>query len=248
MSWVAAAVVGGAVIGGIATSSAAGDAADAQIQSTNASNQTQLEMFNQNRADLEPWRNAGKTALDQMTSGTAPGGDFARSFTLADFNADPGYAFRRQQGQDALEHSAAARGGLLSGGTGKALQRYGQDFASTEFSNAYNRFNNDRTQRFNRLASIAGLGQTATRDVAQMGTDVAGRIGENQVGAGNARAAGMVGQGNAISGAAGSIGSYFAMRQFLGQGMTPAAPSAVPPNPFMGGGVQGGFDNFPTYG
>ncbi|MFK5283483.1 hypothetical protein ACI3PL_28310, partial [Lacticaseibacillus paracasei] len=65
--------------------------------------------------------------MNQLNAGTAPGGDFNRDFTMADFTADPGYAFRMREGQRAIESSAAARGGLLSGGTGKALVNYGQE-------------------------------------------------------------------------------------------------------------------------
>lgn len=252
MSWVAVAVVGGAVIGGVASNSAADKAADAQEASADKSTGVQLKaleeqkrVYDQNRADMQPWRDAGVSSLSQMSAGMAPGGDYMRDFTLADFQKDPGYAFRMKEGEQALERSAAARGGLLSGGTGKALQRYGQDYASGEYSNAYNRFNNDRTQRFNRLASVAGVGQTATRDVASMGTQygqsgqqVAGQIGENYVGAGNARAAAAVGGANAIGGAANSIGNYFAMRQFLGGGGT--GGGVTPPNPYAGTGTQGG--------
>jgi hypothetical protein len=237
MSWVAVAVVGGAVIGGVASNSAAKKGANAQTQAAEMANQTQLEMFNQNREDMRPWRDKGGFALNVLGQEMSTGGALRDFFTMKDFQADPGYAFRQQQGQQALERSAAARGGLLSGGTGKALQRYGQDYASGEFSNAYNRFNNDRTQRFNRLASLAGIGQTATRDVANMGTQLAGNIAENQIGVGNARAAASVGGANAMGSAANQIGNYFQMRQFLGGGSS-AAPA---PAPSYGGGTTGDF-------
>ncbi|WP_434101507.1 hypothetical protein [Methylocaldum gracile] len=58
------------------------------------------------------------------------------------WETDPGYLFRRDEGQKIVENSAAARGGLLSGQTGKALQQYGQNFASNEFGNIYDRYRN----------------------------------------------------------------------------------------------------------
>jgi hypothetical protein len=67
----------------------------------------------------------------------------AFKFTAENFQADPGYGFRLSEGLKALERSAAARGGLLSGGTGKALTRFGQDMASQEFQNAYGRAFNE---------------------------------------------------------------------------------------------------------
>jgi len=66
------------------------------------------------------------------------------------FKTDPGYEFRFQEGQRALERGAAARGGLLSGGFARKMTRYGQDYASNEYTNVYNRISN-----------IAGLGQVS---------------------------------------------------------------------------------------
>lgn len=60
------------------------------------------------------------------------------------FQKDPGYDFRMQEGQNAIESSAAARGGQLSGATLKALAKYGQDYASNEYQNAYGRYVDQR--------------------------------------------------------------------------------------------------------
>lgn len=210
---IAAAIMGSAVVGGVVASNAAGDAADAQVDAARTASQTELAMFNQNRKDMQPWRDAGTQALDQLTAGTVPGGQFDRKFTLADFNKDPGYQFRMDEGQRGIEAGAAARGGVLNGGTLKALTRYGQDFASGEYNNVYNRFNNDQTTRFNRLSSLAGTGQTATRDVATMGTQVAGNIANNQIGAGNARASGYVGTANAVNSGVQTLGNWYVQNQ-----------------------------------
>lgn len=70
---------------------------------------------------------------------------------LAGFYASPDYAFRVQEGTNAITNNAAARGLLDSGATGKALINYGQQQGSSEFANWYNR-----------LAAAAGVGQTAT--------------------------------------------------------------------------------------
>jgi len=67
-----------------------------------------------------------------------------RNFSAADFQTDPGYAFRLSEGMKALDRTAASRGGLLSGATLKGAQRYGSDLASQEYGNAYNRFQTNR--------------------------------------------------------------------------------------------------------
>lgn len=215
MTWVAVAVVGGAVIGGVASGIGSSKAASAQENAANTSAATQLQMYNQTREDQAPWRAAGGTAVGQLSAGTAAGGEFNRNFTMADFNADPGYQFRMDQGSRTLQASAAARGGLLSGGTLKALDRYGQDYASNEYSNAYNRYNNDQSTRFNRLSSIAGLGQTSTAQTGAAGTAAANQISSAQLGYGNAAAAGYINQGNAISNGASSLGNFYLQQQYL---------------------------------
>jgi len=232
MSGIATAIVGSAVVGGVVASNSASKAADAQRDAASLASQTELEQYRQNREDMQPWREAGAGALGQLTAGTAAGGDFNRDFTLADFTKDPGYDFRQQQGQRGVEASAAARGGLLSGAALKGLTRYNQDYASGEFQNAYNRFNNDRTQRFNRLASIAGVGQTATRDVAQMGSQTASNVANNITGAGNAQASSYVGQGNAIAGAANTLGNFAMNKYYLSQ--MPGGMSTMPTTPSYG--------------
>jgi len=218
MTWGFVAGAAGAVIGSAISSDASRSAANTQADAAkHASDQAQAQ-YEQNRADYAPWREAGAGALGQLTTGTAPGGDFSRDFTLADFQQDPGYAFRQQQGQRGVEASAAARGGLLNGGTLKALDRYNQDYASGEYQNAYNRFNNDRTQRFNRLASIAGLGQTATRDVAQQGMQATQMQGDYGTQAANARASGYIGQANAINQGIGTLGNWWQQSQYMNRG------------------------------
>jgi hypothetical protein len=136
-------------------------------------------------------------------------GSLAKSFTMADFIKDPGYEFRMTEGQKGVENSAAARGGLLSGAAMKAMQKYGQDFASNEFQNSYNRFNNDQTTQFNRLSGMAGSGQTAATQQGNAATNYGQRAGDTMTGIGNAQAAGTVGSANAWSnGIGGAVNNY----------------------------------------
>ena len=215
---VGGAILGSAVIGALASDSASDTQADAassasaaQLQAQRESNALQKEMYDQNRADMAPWREAGMGTLSQLVTGLKPGGDFNRNFTQADFQADPGYAFRQAEGQKAIDNSAAARGSSLSGATLKALSRFGQDTASNEYQNSYNRWNNDISNRFNRLSAIAGTGQQATQQIGSYGQTTAGNIAQgnmntanqvasNTIGAGNARASGYVGMANALGG------------------------------------------------
>lgn len=210
MPEIATAIMGGAsILGGMMQADASESAADAQTQAAGQSDATQRYMFDRSAELQQPWRNAGTDAVQMMQDRLSPGSLFHRFFTMDDFNADPGYNFRLSEGRRALEGSAAARGRLLSGGTGKALLRYGQEMGANEYANSYNRWNSDRDRVFNRMASVAGLGQTASRDVSANAMSLGARLGENALQAGNARASGYVGGANAISGGiGGAINSY----------------------------------------
>ena len=110
---------------------------------------------------------------------------------------DPSYQFRLGEGMKALDRQAAARGGLISGGALKAAQRYGQEFASNEFGNAYNR-----------LANLAGIGQTATNNMGGAAGQFGTNAGNLMTGAGAARASGYVGGANALSSGLGQYMNY----------------------------------------
>lgn len=202
--------IGGAIIQGNATR----DAVRMQTEAADRANKMQWDMYQQQRADYEPWRAAGSKAIGDM--GNA---DFQRDFTMSDFNQDPGYAFRMQEGQKALERSAAARGGLQSGGTLRSLARYGQDYASNEYQNAYNRFNADRDRRFNRLSSIAGAGQTASNQLLNAGSNYANQIGQNAMGAANAQGAAALANGQMWGNTLSSLGQIPMQATWMNQFM-----------------------------
>jgi len=86
----------------------------------------QQRMYDENVARQKPFYDVGVNALPELVNASK-----YTNFGMDQFTADPGYAFRLSEGQKALERSAAARGGLLSGGTGKALQRFGQELRFT---------------------------------------------------------------------------------------------------------------------
>lgn len=194
MAWAAVAVGGGALVGSILGGGAARDAAAAQEAAARESAQAQLQMYNQTREDQAPWRAAGADALKQLQD---PG--FQKTFSMSDFAADPGYQYRMSEAQKALSHNAAANGSMFGGNFAKALNQNVQDQASQEYQNAYNRFNNDQSTRFNRLSSIAGLGQTANGQVQQAGQSAANGLSSAYGSIGNAQAAGAIGQANATT-------------------------------------------------
>jgi hypothetical protein len=171
--WVAGSIIGSSLIG----ANAASKAAKAQASAADQATQLQREMFEKQLELQQPFQEAGVNALAKMQKGV-----------VSDY-MDPSYQFRLGEGMKALERQAAARGGLISGGALKAAQRYGQDYASQEFGNAYNR-----------LAAMAGIGQTATGAMGNAAGNFGANAGQNYMGAANARASGYVGGANAITG------------------------------------------------
>lgn len=220
MAWMAAAVVTSAVLG----SSAAKKAAKTQADAANRAADLQMKQFERQVELQEPWRQAGITALNKLT----PLATEYTPFGMQQFQQDPGYAFRMQEGMKALERSAAARSKLLSGGMLKDAQRYGQDLASQEYMNAFNRYQAERNARLNPLQSLAGIGQTATNQLGQAGQTMAGNVGQAMGAAAQARASGYVGGANALSQGLGTYLNYQQGQNFLNALRPQQATAAAP--------------------
>jgi len=196
-----AAILGSSLLGAGAARSAGSTQADAATRAA----ELQLQQFREQALLQEPFRQAGVRALPQLEAqrNMMPG-----AFTgQVNLGQDPGYAFRLSEGQKALDRSAAARGGLISGGAMKAAQRFGQEMGSQEYQNAYNRaltgYNADVAREatgYNRLAALAGIGQTATGQIGTAGQNMASNVGNLMTSGAAANAAGQVGGMNALTG------------------------------------------------
>ena len=237
MSGVATAIVASAVIGGVSANKAASTQASAAAKATNA----QERMFERQVELQEPFREAGLEGQNRLLSllglgkdqSAADFGKYASAeFTPEQFSKyqDPGYAFRMSEGIKALDRSAAARGNLMSGAQLKGINQYGQDLASQEYQNAYNRFQTSRTNTLNPFASLAGVAQSSANTLGTAAGQLGSQIGSNIIGAGNAMAAGQVGTANAIGGAVGQGVNFYQNQQFMNRlfPSTTATPSAGP--------------------
>ena len=200
------AILGSAVLGAYSANRASKTQAQAAQQGIDA----QERMFERQNELQEPFRQAGIGALNKLI----PMSDYTK-FGMDQFQQDPGYNFRLSEGMKALDRTAAARGGLLSGATLKGAQRYGQDLGSQEYMNAFNRYQTERNAQLNPLQSLAGLGQTSTNALSGM----AGQMGQNYAtGYGNmgqARASGYVGGTNALTSALGTGINYAQNQQYI---------------------------------
>ena len=213
--WVAAATLGAGLLGASASRSAARTAADATERATETSANVQRELFERAAELQEPWRQAGIGALNKLI----PLAESYTPFTANQMYADPGYQFRLSEGLKAMERGAAARGGLQSGAALKAAQRYGQEYASGEFQNAFNRYQAERQARLGPLQSLAGVGQTSAQALGGQASNLGANLGQTYmtggIGAGQARASGYLGQSSALTGALGTGLNYFQNQQLM---------------------------------
>jgi hypothetical protein len=215
--------VGASVLGGVMGSDAAENAADTQAAAANRAADLEYKMFKENQAAQKPFLEAGYKGQNRLldllalsgNTGAQGYGSMARNFGMSDFEQDPGYAFRMSEGLKALDRTAAARGGMLSGAALRGATRYGQDMASQEYQNAYNRYNTNRANILNPLQSLAGQGQTTANTLGTAGQQYATNAGNAYMGAGNAAASGYVGSANAWSNALGGASNMYQQNQLM---------------------------------
>lgn len=145
------------------------------------------------RGGSGPTERIGVPALSNKL--TNPGVPAASGANFDAFYNSPDYRFALEQGEQSVLRNRAALGGLASGNTLAELNRFGQGLASQQFGNFYNR-----------LAGLAGIGQSATNSVAGYGAQSAGNIGNLMAAQGDARASGIASQANIWGNTLGTIG------------------------------------------
>jgi len=233
----AAVSIGTSLIGASSQRKAAEKASRQQQEAANRAIAIQQQQYKQTRADQAPFLDAGRQAQINLAylMGNVPEGmsleelnakanknlgEFgylSKSFD-GNYQADPAFQRRLAEGQQAIERSAAARGGLLSGATQKALQEFSQQVASDEYAQAYNRYVTEQTNLYNSLAAQAGLGSRTAELLTASGQNTSNAIGGYQTDIGNAQAAGTVSAANAwqsgLSGAGSALSSFFKSKDF----------------------------------
>jgi hypothetical protein len=211
---------GASLIGGALSANAASDAADAQIAASQQANATQERMFNQVQQNLQPYMQAGNQGVSSLSSFLSPGGAGTTPFTADTFKqyVDPGYQFQLEQGQQGINNRNAADSGALSGAALKDLVNYNQGMANTAYENAFNRYQTQQGNIFQRLSGLANIGLGAAGGASSAAQNAGNQISANQIGAGNAAASGDVGMANAISGGLTGAGNMYALSSFLGKG------------------------------
>lgn len=253
----------GSLVGGILGNNAANNASQTEQsatnqaiayqkqQSANALGQQQ-QTTNQITGELSPFLNTGQNATASLNSLLSPGGALTKGWdqtfqapTAAQAAGTPGYQFELQQGENALQNSAAARGGLLSTGTAKNLNDYAQGTAASHYNDTYNQAlqtygtnystaTNNQQMLYNMLygasgqglsagQSLGGLQQAGAQGQSNIYQNTGQQVGNNLNLVGQEAAGGIVGGNNALVGGiqGGLNGAGVSLSSILGQGTTP---------------------------
>lgn len=240
------AIIGGAssLIGDIIGSNSASKAAAAQAsaaqqaqgviqQNANQAITGEKNAGAQAQSNLSPYVQAGQTSLANLGA-TQP----FKAPTAEQAAATPGYQFQLQQGLKSLQNSAAARGGLLTGGTSKAINDYAQGQAASNYGNTYNQALQSYQTNFGNQMGIAQLGANAGTNLSgleQQNANASGGILQNSAqeqaqqlnNAGAARASGYTGQANAIGNGVAGFGNALGNGISLAQLNAPQQPDQI---------------------
>lgn len=197
---VTASVIGGAsLVSGLMGSSSAKSAAKTQANAAKSQAQVYQNIYDQTREDLSPYRELGtdaSTAYNYLM-GLSSDNKLSDGSSYS-FETSPSYQFNLQQGLNAVDASAATKGGLLSGATLKAAQEYGSGLASNEYQNT-----------LSNLGSLINTGQNAAAGTASAGNTYAAGTSSALSQAANATSAGTMASSNALTGIMGNaLGTY----------------------------------------
>lgn len=257
-----AAAIGAAAVASVGSaaisSSASKSAASQQAQAAQSANATQMQIWDQNNQNLSPFLNQGTAALPTLNQGIqtyqadlanyknlVAAGNPNSAGSIQAFENTPGYQFQLQQGQQAINNSAASKGGLLSGSTLKDLLSYSQGLAGTTYQNYLSNYGNFLNQNQSVLQGdqqVIGdvqqqvnTGVNAGGAIAGVSENAGNNISANTIGAGNATAAGTVGSANAISGGLSNLASsgsnYALLSQLTNQGTSSYGSAASTSTP-----------------
>lgn len=233
--------VAGAAIGAIGSVVAGGEQASGQKAAAN----TQAQMFNTITQQEQPFIKPGygaETTLSELlglnaptgVGGTATGTNLPGGYLNQIFNPTqqqleqyPGYQFQLQQGDLALQSANSAGGSAISGPALKSLMSFNQGLAASNYNNYFNQFQTQQNNIFNRLNSIAAMGQNAAGNLGTAGTQLGTGIAQAQAGAAGSIAGG-------IAGASNNIGNAVTLATLLNN------PNS---NPYAGSGPGGGTMN-----
>ena len=213
------AMVGSSVISAGAGIIGANKAAKAQNRATDKANELQHYMYDTTRADNMPALESRNWALEQLKQRLS-NGTYKSNLTSSQVMGEPGYQFGLNQGLGALNSQLAARGMRNSGAALAAATRYGNDYATGKYNDAFNRMQSQQAADFGRYATLSGLGSPGAQTISNAGQNYAGNVGNALMSQGNANAASTMAQYNALSNGVNNVAGWYqnqAANQYRGE-------------------------------
>ena len=203
----------GNLLGGLIGAGTGLYGANVQADAARQAAANQMSMFNTINQQQAPWRQAGQNALSQIGGMSDY---FNHQFNNQDLQTHlaPNYQFQLQEGLRATNNAMNLQSGW-SGNTLRGINDYAQNYAGGAYQNAFNNYQAQQNNIFNRLANIAGLGQTATAQTGNAGTQLAGQAGTATQNAGTAWGGGIVGAGNAVGGGINNALGWYSLPSIL---------------------------------
>ncbi len=173
----------------------------------------QWDALQQQREDARPATEARNKSLEQLQRYLLDGGEYSKPVSVGDVTQEAGYQFGMQQGQQGINNQLAARGMRNSGAALKAAARFGNDYGTTKYDQAFNRVIANRSAVLNPLQSLAGLGQTGMAGLGQASQNYGNNVSNNALQLGNARAASGIAQGSQYANALNQVGGWYQNQQ-----------------------------------
>ena len=193
----AASIVGGTtLLGSYLASNASKSAANTVANATTAGQQQMQGNLQALSPNYTPYMNLGQTGVNQLNAQIP---DLTQSFGPQQLqsNLAPNYQFMLNQGLGAQSQAMNVGGGGSNINT--ANTKFAEDYASNAYQNAFNNYQTQQSNIFNRLASVAGIGSNAVSGLSNLATGTASNITQLGVGGAQATAAGITGSANTIS-------------------------------------------------
>jgi hypothetical protein len=255
--WGAAIAAAATVAGSAISASAAGNASSQQVAAEEQAQSEQMQMFQQEQSNEQPYMQGGAQAENQLnyllgngtqgqyqgTSSAAGGfGSLNQPFNMDTFKSmSPQYQFNLQQGGQGVLNQNSSAQGAESGAALSGLESFNQNYANNSYNSAFQNYQTQQNNVFNRLSGLATLGSNAGSNSATGASNFSQAIGNTTSSIGASQAAGTVGAANAISGGLQSAGNTIygqsQLNQLLNQGSTVA---------YNGVGAGGGVNGIPN--
>jgi hypothetical protein len=216
----AAATVGGAVISSSAAKKASKTAANAATTAATENNALQRDIYDQNKATLSPFVNAGSSVTPTIQSALGLNGSTAANDAFNLFKGSSGYNFRLAEGQKSVTSALGSRGYLDSGAAQKSLLKYGQGAASNEFGNWLQALTGQQSMGLSAASAQAGVGQGYANSVSANNNNAANATGNAALS--NANATGQI-----VNGALSSFGQLAGLASSYGSKPAMTLPPAI---------------------